>query len=480
MINQQQLYRVLKKQFGYSHFRNGQLETIQSVLAGKNTFAILPTGAGKSLLYQLPAYFLPGSIVIVSPLLSLMQDQIDRLRRRGEKRVVMLSSQLVGADRQQVLNCLGNYRFIFASPEILSNQQILAALERVRLSLLVVDEAHCISQWGPDFRPEYLLLKQVRLQLGRLPVLLLTATATPRVQRDILAKLGLQRDEVHLIVRSVNRANIFLGVEQVDDQLGKQTRLLHLVNQLPGPGVAYFSSRKMATQMAEWLREQTGLPIAAYHAGISALERFRVQQQFMTGQLQLICATSAFGMGIDKGDIRYVIHYHLPANLESYMQEIGRAGRDGRQSVALLLYAPGDEAIPKGLNQVSLPSVGLLQQVQQKQLPARALGDQAELFSFYLDHRYQPQQIIKAFKQRQVRLAFNLQKMLNYISLTTCRRAYLLDYFGEEAELDHQNCCDADQPDWQTTLSLPAGQQIVRQSPDTDWEKRLKRLFNIN
>lgn len=480
MINQQQLYRVLKEQFGYSHFRDGQLETIQSVLAGKNTFAILPTGAGKSLLYQLPAYFLPGSVIIVSPLLSLMQDQVDRLRRRGEKRVVVLSSQLVGADRRQVLNCLGEYRFIFASPEILSNQQVLAALKRIRLSLLVVDEAHCISQWGPDFRPEYLLLKQVRLQLGRLPVLLLTATATPQVQRDILAKLALQRKAVHLVTRSVNRANIFLSVEQVHDQLEKQTRLLGLVKRLPGPGIVYFSSRKTATQVAGWLQERTELPVAAYHAGISPLERFRIQQQFMTGQLRLICATSAFGMGIDKDDIRYVIHYHLPANLESYMQEIGRAGRDGQQSIALLLYAPGDEAIQSGLNQISLPSVDLLQQVRQKQLPARALGDQAELFSFYLSHHYQPQQIVKAFKRRQGRLAFNLQQMLNYVSLATCRRAYLLDYFGEEAELDHHNCCDADQPDWQTTLAMPAGQQAAKRPPAIEWEKRLKQLFNIN
>lgn len=479
MVDEHRLYQILKAQFGYDHFRDGQLETIQSLLAGKDTLAILPTGAGKSLLYQLPAYLIPGSVVVVSPLLSLMQDQVDRLRQRGEKRVVMLTSQLVGRDRQEVFKHLQDYRFIFTSPEMLTNPQVLGNLQRIQVALLVIDEVHCISQWGPDFRPEYLLLKQVH-QLLAAPLLLLTATATPQVRQDILTKLGLVSTQVHQVIRSVNRPNIFLACQRVANQEEKDRQLAQLVTHLPGPGVIYFSSRKLASQVAAFLQERTNIAVAAYHAGLSALERFRIQRQFMDNRLQVICATSAFGMGVDKDDIRYVIHYHLPANLESYMQEIGRAGRDGQQSVAIILYAPGDEAIQSRLTTIELPSVGLLQQVQQKRLPVTALGDHQELFTFYLDHGYQPEQIIAAFRHRRTQLTFSLQKMIDYVGLKACRRGYLLKYFGEEIVLDHQDCCDVDQPTWQVNLELPDQQLPSTPVTGFDWEERLKKLFNIN
>ena len=185
-MDEQRLYQTLKRQFGFDEFRPGQKETIQAVLNQNDVLAVLPTGAGKTLLYQLPAYLMPGSVLIVSPLISLMQDQVDRLRQHGERQVVMLNATLTGRSRQQVLNRLAAYRFIFASPEILVQPSIKHALRKCRISLLVIDEAHCISQWGPDFRPEYLLLKEVKNDLRRPPILLLTATATPRVQNDIL------------------------------------------------------------------------------------------------------------------------------------------------------------------------------------------------------------------------------------------------------------------------------------------------------
>lgn len=481
MITEEKLHRILQSKFGYSQFRDGQLDTIEAILAGKDTFAILPTGAGKSLLYQLPVYAGIGTALVVSPLISLMQDQIDRLRQHGEKRVVMLTGQLVGRERQQVLAALANYRFVFASPEILANPQVLTALRRIKLGLFVVDEAHCISQWGPDFRPEYLLLKQVHHQLSSTPVLLLTATATPRVRQDILAKMGLDGNQVHQVVRSVNRSNIFLAVQQVVNQEAKQRQLLELVTTLPGPGVIYFSSRKLASQLASWLQAKTNLSVAAYHAGLNTVERFKIQQQFMTNRLQLICATSAFGMGINKDDIRYVVHYHLPANLESYMQEIGRAGRDGQQSVAILLYAPGDEAVQSQLTTIELPSVGLLQRVQQGQLPASVFGDQKELFSFYLSHGYQPAQIIKLFRHRRSQLALSLQEMLNYIGVKTCRRDYLLRYFGEEQALSNHKCCDNDEPNWQNELKLPQkASHSSLKNEELDWEEQLKKIFNIS
>ncbi|MGN1279990.1 MAG: RecQ family ATP-dependent DNA helicase [Limosilactobacillus sp.] len=478
MANSAEMYRLLHERVGYQDFRDGQQETIEALLAGHDTLAVLPTGAGKSLLYQLPAYLLPGGVLIVSPLLSLMQDQVDRLRQHGEKRVVMLSSQLRGAARDQVLQSLASFRFIFASPEILTNPAILTAMRRIPLSMMVVDEAHCISQWGPDFRPEYLLLQEIRRSIGQPRLLMLTATATPRVRRDILNKLGLDREHVHTVIRSVNRPNIFLAVERVASQQAKDERLLQLVASLPSPGIIYFASRKLATQVAEWLHEQTGLAVAPYHAGMSPVDRFKIQQQFMNNQVQLICATSAFGMGVDKNDIRYVIHYHLPANLESYMQEIGRAGRDGQQSVAVLLYAPGDEGLPSQLTAIDLPSVALLTQVKNHQLRPTVLGEKQDLFTFYLDHDYQPAQIIAAFKGRRRQQNISLQKMLDYIGLATCRRRFLLDYFGEEAGAFPPPCCDVDQRQWQGELVFPAPPAGPVNGQQADWHQRLRRLFN--
>lgn len=478
MSNTAQLDRLLQERFGYSHFRDGQLETIEALLAGQDTLAVLPTGAGKSLLYQLPAYLLPTGIVIVSPLISLMQDQVDRLRRQGEKHVVMLSSQLQQADRQRLLASLATFRFIFASPEMLANREVLMALKRAQPSMLVVDEAHCISQWGPDFRPEYLLLKQVRRIIGNPRLLMLTATATPQVRRDIMDKLGVNRGQVHEVVRSVNRPNIFLAVDRVAEQSAKANRLLELVTKLPGPGIIYFASRKLATQTAAWLHEQTGREVVPYHAGMTAVDRFKIQQQFMANQVDLVCATSAFGMGVDKKDIRYVIHYHLSPNLESYMQEIGRAGRDGQQSLAILLYAPGDEGLIDQLISISLPSEDLLAQVKNHQLRPSVLGDDQQLFTFYLDHGYQPAQIIQAFRQRQRQLALSLHKMLDYIALDSCRRAFLLDYFGEEPPTFSQPCCDVDQPDWIGKISLPKLPAHRKADHSLDWHQRLHRLFN--
>ena len=477
MSKDDQLHRLLRDRFGYQHFRDGQQETIESLLAGHDTLAVLTTGAGKSLLYQLPAYLLPHGVVIVSPLISLMQDQVDRLRQQGEKGVVMLNSQLQGSARDQVLHSLGTFRFIFASPEILTNPVILTALRQVQPSMLVVDEAHCISQWGPDFRPEYLLLKQVRQTLGHPRLLMLTATATPRVRRDILTKLGLDPDHVRQVIRSVNRPNIFLAVKRVTTPAAKNDCLCQLVTSLPGPGVIYFASRKLASQMAEWLQEQTGVVTAPYHAGMTAVDRFKIQQQFMDNQIQLVCATSAFGMGVDKNDIRYVIHYNLPANLESYMQEIGRAGRDGQQSVAILLYTPGDEGLTSQLTTISLPSITLLTQVQHHQLRPSVLGDDQELFTFYLDHGYQPEQIVTAFRQRRRQLVVSLQKMLDYTGLQTCRRRFLLDYFGEGEAAFPPPCCDVDQPQWAGELTLPETPKPVDKRRG-DWRQRLRWLFN--
>ncbi len=446
MKNKQEILDVLQNHFGFEDFRPGQEETINALLEGKDTLSILPTGAGKSLLYQLPAYLLPGTILIVSPLISLMQDQVDRLHRQGEKRVIMLSGQLVGKERASVLRNLKSFKFIFTSPEMLDNQQVLTALKKNKIALMVIDEAHCISQWGPDFRPEYLLLKEVRQQLGSPTTLLLTATATPRIRQDILKKMGMMT--AYQVIKSVDRPNIFLAVKSIATQKEKDGELLKLVQKFTGPGIIYFASRRLASQMAEWLENQTDLNVAAYHAGVAPIERFRIQNQFMNNELQVICATSAFGMGIDKNDIRYVIHYHLPSNLENYLQEIGRAGRDGKQSLAVLLYT------------------------------ASVLGEQASLFEFYLEHSFTPQQIITMFERRKIQTEKELQEMVAYIKENGCKREYLLTYFGEQFDGSNEFCCDYELSDWTTKLILPVSQPLSENNK-VGWEDRLKALLNI-
>ena len=457
MKNKQEILDVLQNYFGFDDFRPGQEETINALLEGKDTLSILPTGAGKSLLYQLPAYLLSGTILIVSPLISLMQDQVDRLHRQGEKRVIMLSGQLVGKERASVLRNLKSFKFIFTSPEMLDNQQVLTALKKNKIALMVIDEAHCISQWGPDFRPEYLLLKEVRQQLGSPTTLLLTATATPRIRQDILKKMGMAT--AYQVIKSVDRPNIFLAVKSIATQKEKDGELLKLVQKFTGPGIIYFASRKLASQMAEWLENQTDLNVAAYHAGVAPIERFRIQNQFMNNELQVICATSAFGMGIDKNDIRYVIHYHLPSNLENYLQEIGRAGRDGKQSLAVLLYANGDEMIQRQLTSVDVPPVTVLEQIKN-------------------EHSFTPQQIITMFERRKIQTEKEWQEMVAYIKENGCKREYLLTYFGEQFDGSNEFCCDYELSDWATKLILPVSQPLSENNK-VGWEDRLKALLNI-
>ncbi|MGK4160543.1 ATP-dependent DNA helicase RecQ [Limosilactobacillus reuteri] len=476
MKNKQEILDVLQNHFGFEDFRPGQEETINALLEGKDTLSILPTGAGKSLLYQLPAYLLSGTILIVSPLISLMQDQVDRLHRQGEKRVIMLSGQLVGKERASVLHNLKSFKFIFTSPEMLDNQQVLTALKKNKIALMVIDEAHCISQWGPDFRPEYLLLKEVRQQLGSPTTLLLTATATPRIRQDILKKMGMTT--AYQVIKSVDRPNIFLAVKSIATQKEKDGELLKLVQKFTGPGIIYFASRKLASQMAEWLENQTDLNVAAYHAGVVPIERFRIQNQFMNNELQVICATSAFGMGIDKNDIRYVIHYHLPSNLENYLQEIGRAGRDGKHSLAVLLYANGDEMIQRQLTSVDLPPATILEQIKNGKLSASILGEQASLFAFYLEHSFTPQQIITMFERRKIQTEKELQEMVAYIKEDGCKREYLLTYFGEQFAGSNEFCCDYELSDWATKLILPVSQPLSENNK-VGWEDRLKGLLNI-
>ena len=315
-----QLNQLLLDKFGYSSFRPGQKEAIQSVLSGRDTLVMLPTGTGKSLCYQLPAYSTDGLILIVSPLLSLMQDQVENLKLMGEKRVVALNSLTPYSERNRIFKRMNQYRYIYTSPEMLQNNEVMKHLKQIKISLFVIDEAHCISHWGTDFRPDYLSLANIRKQLNNPITMALTATATAQVRDEIIQFLDLDKRETAQIIQSVDRPEIKFIVEHCKGD--KLDKIIHYVKSIQGAGVIYFMSKKLADDVARILRNEYRINAESYHSDIDGDDKIKIQQQFLNNEIQVICATSAFGMGFDKKDIRYVIHYHLPDSPEMYLQEV--------------------------------------------------------------------------------------------------------------------------------------------------------------
>lgn len=334
---------ALQTHFGHTHFRPGQEEVIRALLEGESALALFPTGAGKSLCYQLPAVLLEGTALVISPLIALMKDQVDALRARGIA-AARLDSSLTAEETQRVYADLreGRLKLLYVAPERLSGEAFLDRLRRVKISLLAIDEAHCISEWGHNFRPEYLRLARVAEELRLQPVLTLTATATPDVARDICKAFGIAPQR-H-VQTSFRRKNLHLRVTPcaADERLEVLSR--RLGNAKVRPAVVYVTFQKTAEEVAAHL-SKAGLSARAYHAGMGSEERDATQEAFMSGECGIIVATIAFGMGIDKADIRSVIHFNLPKTLENYQQEIGRAGRDGQPALCELL-ACADDAIP--------------------------------------------------------------------------------------------------------------------------------------
>ncbi|WP_318508541.1 ATP-dependent DNA helicase RecQ [Bacillus sp. T3] len=460
-----ELISTLKKHFQYEAFREGQEDVIRSVLDGNDTLAMLPTGTGKSLCYQLPGYFVQGKILIVSPLLSLMQDQVEQMKMKGEKRVIAINSFLTPAQKKAALSNLGHYKFIFISPEMLGLESILNTLKQHSISLFVIDEAHCISQWGYDFRPNYLKLGTIRKIIGNPVTLALTATATKEVRQDIKASLEL--NACNEIIYSVNRPNIAFKIERLSDHSEKGTRVAQLVQQLQGPGIIYFSSKRLAEATAEFLQTNGNLNVMAYHGGMEQEQRILIQQQFLNNQLDVICATSAFGMGVNKDNIRFIIHYHMPLQMESYLQEIGRAGRDGKKSIAILLYVAGDEGLAFNLAEAELPSkeqIEFFANMAKSSPIGSAANSRNELkqYAGFTDNQWRiitdflEQSALKKVEEEtsfttllayvEERLAIkrgNILSMSQFIQSEECRRKMVLRYFEEPCDLIHMEyCCD--------------------------------------
>ncbi len=372
---------ILKNYWGYTAFRPMQREIISSVLEGNDTLGLLPTGGGKSITFQVPALALDGVTLVVTPLISLMKDQVDNLRDIGVKAYDLHSALTRRETRRALDSCAaGRAKILYLSPEKLQVKSFHNELRRLPVKLIVVDEAHCISQWGYDFRPSYMRIAEVRRMFPQAPVLALTASATAEVIDDIMTRLGFHRRD-KVFRRSFSRSNISYVARYCDF---KQEQLVHILSRVPGTAIVYTRSRKRTRELSDFLRKE-GVPADFYHAGLSSEDKAGKQNRWKSGQTRVIVATNAFGMGIDKPDVRLVIHYDLPSSLEEYYQESGRAGRDGLESYAVVLASPADKGVLSRRLSEAFPPKDYIRQVYDMACVYLSVGmgeGQERLFEF--------------------------------------------------------------------------------------------------
>jgi ATP-dependent DNA helicase RecQ len=466
-IQWERLRLEARQRFGIRHFRPGQREVLEAVLSGRSVLALMPTGAGKSLCYQLPALFLPRSVVVVSPLIALMQDQQEK-GEDAELAVEKVDSTLSASESAEASDSIkaGIPQLIYVTPERLENMEFVNMLAAGGVSLLAVDEAHCISQWGHDFRPAYLGLRFARERLGNPPVIALTATATESVLEDILAQLN-ARDAV-IVNTGMERDNLQLLVYNTVNVETKQARIASLLAEEEGSGIIYTASVRTANELFEWLQTD-GVSVARYHGRMRIRDRERVQSEFMRGDIKVLIATKAFGLGIDKPDIRFVYHYEFPDSLETYYQEAGRAGRDGKPARAVLLYQLEDRRIQKFFLSGRYPtkqecravydglapecSVAEIQQrsgvprrrlqvilylLREAGLVRRRMRGYSRAERQATDEDFD--RLVAGFEERSRNDRERLDEMMRYAQAVGCRKQILREYFGEPAGEPCGNC----------------------------------------
>jgi ATP-dependent DNA helicase RecQ len=469
--------RMLKEVFGLEEFRPGQAEIIASLLDGRDTLGIMPTGAGKSLCYQLPALILPGTTVVVSPLIALMKDQTSKLDDLGVEAAQMNSTIPAQEQSDNIEHILAERKeIVLTTPERLATAEFRETLRQTPIDLVVVDEAHCVSQWGHDFRPAYLEIKDAIRALGNPPVLAITATATREVIEDVLERLGIPK--AHIVNTGVYRPNLHLEVCRTVNEPQKRQQLARLLQEIEGVGIVYAATVRQVDLLHDLLTG-LGFNVAKYHGRMPPKQRHDNQEQFMAGRLHAMVATNAFGMGIDKADIRFVIHYTMPGSLEAYYQEAGRAGRDGEPARCTLFYQLEDrrtqlyflggrypradeiravyEAVSRLNEGAETVSVNALKEAASgiAATKVRVVLQLLKDLGVVKEHRGSKVSLLRpnlsagaldelatAFKDRYAADHVKLNRMMEYGQTAGCRWKMLLEYFGERVEWERCNTCD--------------------------------------